>query len=150
MCNKFYNVENSLGFMTITANRLMGLFLRRRFMAAGIDLTAEQWGVLAQIWNRQSVTQDELARHLCVDKSSLSRVLNTMERKGFVRRDKDPADARRNILCAAPAAEAVKTQALAEVNSAMVRVLEGVAADEHAACLRVLGTIKNNLRENLI
>ena len=38
--------EQSLGFMTITTNRLLNALLRRSMREAGIDLSGEQWGVL--------------------------------------------------------------------------------------------------------
>ena len=78
----------------------MSEYFRKRLIEAGIELTAEQWGVLGHLWNEGGVAQDELAALVCVNKSSLSRVLDGMERRGLVIRQKDPADARRNILSA--------------------------------------------------
>ena len=45
-----YIPEQSLGFMTITANRLMNALLRRNMRKAGLDLSGEQWGVLVILW----------------------------------------------------------------------------------------------------
>jgi hypothetical protein len=41
-----YFPEESLGFMTITAYRLLHSTLRRRLREAGADMTPEQWGLL--------------------------------------------------------------------------------------------------------
>lgn len=147
MCNKcYYDVNSSIGFLTITANRLMSAYFRKRLMESGIDLTAEQWGVLAQLWNQGTVSQDELAHLLCVDKSSLSRVLNVMERKGLVIRRRDPGDARRKILYSTPDAERLKTECKAVAENSMTDVLRGISGDEHDICAKVLRQIKDNIR----
>jgi hypothetical protein len=57
MADPFFDEQKSLGFMTITANRLLCAALRRRMVEAGMDLTAEQWGVLALLWNRGEISR---------------------------------------------------------------------------------------------
>jgi len=146
MCNKYYDIHSSIGFLTITANRLMSGYFRKRLMESGIDITAEQWGVLVQLWNQGSISQDELAHLLCVDKSSLSRVLDGMERKGLVARRRDPGDARRKILYGTPAAERLKTQCREVAESARAEMLKGIPPDDRTACVSVLARIKENIR----
>lgn len=146
MRNDPYNIQNSLGYLTITANRLMSGFFRKRLVEAGIDLTAEQWGVLTQLWDKNSISQDELAYLVCVDKSSISRVLDVMERKGLVTRRRDPADARRKILYSTPLAETLKHSCRAVAESCTEKMLQGVSSEEHATCLKVLSQVKKTLR----
>ena len=146
MCNKYYDTQASLGFLTITTNRLMSGYFRKQLIESGVDLTAEQWGVLAQLWNRGNIAQDELAFALCVDKSSISRVLDVMERKGLVHRKRDPADARRKVLYATPAAEDLKEQCKIVAESAMDKILHGISEKDHAVCLKVLARVKDNIR----
>jgi DNA-binding MarR family transcriptional regulator len=146
MCNNYYDVQSSIGFLTITANRLMSAYFRKRLLESGIDITAEQWGVLVQLWNQGSVSQDELAHLLCVNKSSLSRVLDVMERKALVARHRDPDDARRKILFSTPTAERLKIPCRAVAESAMADVLKGIPPEDHATCINVLRQIKDNIR----
>jgi DNA-binding MarR family transcriptional regulator len=146
MCNNYSDVQSSIGFLTITANRLMSAYFRKRLIESGIDLTVEQWGVLAQLWNQNSLSQDKLAYLLCVDKSSLSRVLDVMERKGLVARHRDPGDARRKILCSTPTAERLKKQCRDVAENAMADILKGISPSEHAACVNVLKRIKDTIR----
>lgn len=147
MSTSTIDVENSLGFLTITTNRLMSACFRKRLVEAGIDLSAEQWGVLAQLWTRGSIAQDELAYIICVDKSSLSRVLDVMERRGLVRRERDPADARRKILSATEQANTLRAPCLKVALSALAEMLDGISGNELAACLNVLTRVKRNIRK---
>jgi DNA-binding MarR family transcriptional regulator len=147
MCNDYFDLQSSLGFMTITANRLMGCYLRKRLGATGIVLTAEQWGVLAHIWSMGNLAQEELAHSLCVDKSSLSRVLSGMERKGLIVRNRDPDDARRKKLFTTPKADSYKGQCRLVVLDALDSMLKDVAPGELDVCLKVLSRVKATIRE---
>ena len=142
-----HNVRDSLGFLTITTNRLMSAYFRKRLVESGIDLTAEQWGVLALLWERGSIAQDELAHTVCVDKSSLSRVLDVMERRGLVTRKRDPGDARRKILFPTAASEELKNACHAVAEASMRLILADVREDDHAVCSKVLTQVKKTLRQ---
>ena len=141
-----YQPHKSLGFMTITVNRLMSAFLRKKMREAGIDLTSEQWGVLVLLWNEGGVTQEELARHCCVDKSSMSRVLALMESKNLILRRVDPADGRRKIIRPSGKAAALRRQSLGVAREVLDLALKGVSPHDHDQCLAVLDTVKRNLR----
>lgn len=147
MCNQYYDVQGSLGFLTITTNRLMSVFFRKRLIEAGIDLTPEQWGVLAHLWNKGSIAQDELAQMLCVDKSSLSRVLDVMERRGLVIRKRDPNDARRKILSPSPHSLPLKKNCQEVADDSMKQLLHKVSPQDHAICIRVLAQVKETIKE---
>ena len=147
MRSPYYNPDNSLGFLTITTNRLMSAHFRKQLVEAGIDLTAEQWGVLIHIWNKGSIAQDELAQILCVDKSSLSRVLDVMERRGLVSRLRDPNDARRRILATTAQADALRSICLTTAAKALGSMLAGVSGKELDTCLKVLSQVKYNIRK---
>lgn len=143
----FFDPESSLGFMTITANRLMGILFRKRLAAAGLDVTPEQWGVLIHLWNQGGVPQEALAQTLCVDKSSLSRVLAGMERKGLIERRRDAADGRRKLLYATPTADALKEDCRAVATKALEQMFRGISPEEEAACRKTLATVKDTIRD---
>ena len=147
MRNDYFDLQSSLGFMTITANSLMGCYLRKRLGETGIVLTAEQWGVLAHIWSMGSLAQEELAHSLCVDKSSLSRVLSGMERKGLIVRSRDPDDARRKKLFTTPKADGFKGHCRLVVGNALDAMLRDIAPEELDICLQVLSRVKATIRE---
>lgn len=147
MPDLFFDQQKSLGFMTITANRMLCVFLRRKLAEAGIDLTAEQWGLLALLWNRGGMSQDELAQIACVDKSSMSRMLAGMERKGLILRRADPADARRKIINATEPARRMKERCRDVVQEVLEQAMRDVSPQDRAVCLNALDTVKKTLRE---
>lgn len=63
--------------------------------ARGLDLTPEQWFVLNKLRTHPGANQTELCDTLLADKPDLSRMLRTMESRGWLVRQTDPSDARR-------------------------------------------------------
>lgn len=142
----YYPSQESLGFMTATADRLMSAALRRAMKEDGVPLTSEQWGTLVLLWEKDGCTQDELAAALCVDKTSMSRVLSLMEDGGLITRRIDPGNARRKIICASDKAFALQNRSLGVAQRVIADALNGVSADELNICLKVLDMVKRNLR----
>ncbi|MDR1657425.1 MAG: MarR family transcriptional regulator [Deltaproteobacteria bacterium] len=142
----FYLSEESLGFMTVTAYRSLNSTLRRKFKKLNIDLTPEQWGVLVLLWERGAATQDELAAALCVDKSTMSRVLSSAEDKGFITREVDPTNERKKIIRTAEKSLQLRKMGFEMSSGVMQLALTGISQQEAQTCIKVLAAIKNNLR----
>jgi DNA-binding MarR family transcriptional regulator len=86
-------LEESLGF---NIDRVAQLYRRELVRAlADYDLTPEQWQVLAAVASDEAgFTQSELAALTVKDKHSMSRMLDRLERAGWVARRVHPEDAR--------------------------------------------------------
>lgn len=146
MNNAHYRSEESLGFMTVTAHRLLSATLRREMKNAGLDITSEQWGVLVLLWKRGNATQDELAHAACVDKSSMSRVLSLMEDKGLITRRVNPENERRKIICATDASLKLQEPGFAVSGRILKEAVSGVSPADIETCFRVLNIIKQNMQ----
>jgi len=139
-------MQECLGFMTITTNRKIGALLRRMMHKEGLNLTPQQWGILAHAWNRDRLTQEELAQAACADKTTMSRALRCLEGAGLIARQADPADARRKLLRPTPKAELLKERSAAVVRSVLALALEDVAPEDRATTLRTLAKVQDNLQ----
>lgn len=60
------------------------------------DITSAEYPILLFLKQRNGITQEELASHLYLDKSAVTRILQTLELKGFVIKIKDEKDSRCN------------------------------------------------------
>jgi DNA-binding MarR family transcriptional regulator len=58
------------------------------------ELTPEQWIVLVRLWEQDGRTQTELGESTFRDRPTMSRILDSMERRGLVERRRDPESAR--------------------------------------------------------
>ncbi len=61
---------------------------------ADTGLAGCQTPYITQLYRQPGITQEEMARALNVNKSSVARQLASLEEKGYVRRESDPGDRR--------------------------------------------------------
>ena len=78
--------------------------LATRLKAAGIDMTSEQWGAIIILLNEGAMTQGRLGERLHLEKSSVSRLTNGLEKRGWIERSKDPNDSRQRLVTPTPKA----------------------------------------------
>ncbi|QLA15425.1 MarR family winged helix-turn-helix transcriptional regulator [Desulfolutivibrio sulfoxidireducens] len=89
-----YDPEKAPGFLISRTGMRMRLGLRRVFAEHGQDVTPEQWGVLLCLWRQEGLTQTELADRTVKDRTTITRILDLLEKKGLAERRKDPMDRR--------------------------------------------------------
>jgi DNA-binding MarR family transcriptional regulator len=133
------------GYAVTDITRLLRRVFDRRSLHLG--LTRAQWRAMHRIQRVPGLSQTQLAEDLDLEAIAVGRVIDRLERSGFVERRPDPADRRRWNLYPLPRS--------AEVMSGMRRVatklhdelLAGIAPDELHITMRVLDRVKHTLGE---
>jgi len=117
----------------------------QREMAAALDplgLTHVQFVLLACAWwlNGQGVHPNQLAvaRQAGTDVKMASQVLRTLEAKGLIEREVDPADTRAKRLRVTGAGAGLAPRAIAAVELADAEFFESVPVDDAVSLLRRL------------
>lgn len=82
------------GRLSATLNR----HLNRKFKAAGLEITTEQWLVLVCLWNKDKLTQQAISEQTFKDKASITRLLDTLSRHDLIERHSEPSDRRINLI----------------------------------------------------
>ena len=90
-----YPLDRSLGYKLRVSGQRIKAGLHRAFMAQGYDLTGEQWSLFCVLWEKDGVSQVELARRVGKDRHTITRMLGVMEKNGWIRREADRGDRRR-------------------------------------------------------
>ena len=93
------------------------------------------------ICRNPGISQEQLARRICVNKSSVTRQLASLVKKGFVERRSDPDDGR--VLRAYPteAAKKIYPEVLACMTRLNSLLLEDFTEEERTQLLSMLGRI---------
>ncbi len=73
-----------------------GFLVQKAFGENGLDLSKEQWSVLKRLHVNDGQPQNDLAFITHRDKTSMTRLVNTMESKNLVERKSDENDRRVN------------------------------------------------------
>ncbi len=89
-----FPIDNSLGYIIHQSYRRMAVGLQRAFQAKGYDITPEQWSVLSRLWEIEGFHQRMLAKKTAKDRHNITRILNLLEKNGFVKRTRDSQDRR--------------------------------------------------------
>ena len=74
------------------------------------DVSVSQCYALEVLVRREHATMNEVAADLCLDKSTASRVVGALERKGYVARAQHPSDGRAVLLAVTPAGRRLYTR----------------------------------------
>src|SRR3970040_77017 len=72
--------------------------LTDEFRQHGLALTVEQFAILAILWYRDGINQQEISGQLGRDKTTIARVINTMEKNKLVKRITDTRDTRGRLI----------------------------------------------------
>jgi DNA-binding MarR family transcriptional regulator len=85
-------LETSLGYFLAKARNV--LVARTDHALKPLDLTAQQIGVILALASGRARTPLELSREMSYDSGSMTRMLDRLEKKGFVSRTRSAADRR--------------------------------------------------------
>lgn len=87
-----FNPDQSIGYLVRRVNQLAAAESEPVFAAEG--LTGTQWSALVSIWFGRGATAAELARDLGHDKGAMTRLIDAIEERGWVVRERAPDDRR--------------------------------------------------------
>jgi len=91
-----YTVENSVGYLIRRSSTLMRDELEQAFEGHG--LTFVQWVTLLRLRDDPQLTAGDICRDLRHDSGAFTRVLDHLEERGLVRRERSEADRRVMLL----------------------------------------------------
>ena len=119
---------------------MAGRLLRDLGLAPGQEL------LLLQLWDRDGCSQADLVERLGIDPSTVTKMLQRLERDGWVRREPSPDDGRVTLVALTPAGRdlrAAVTDIWRRLEHESVKTL---ADDERAELLRLLRKVEAGLR----
>lgn len=135
--------EKSLVFWVFTTAHAIESALNEKLSPFGITIRQVQiLGILALY---DEVVQSEIAEMLRVEPSSVVRLLDRMERDGWIARQTDPLDRRRKIVVATEKATPVWEQILLQGSRVKERGLQGIPQEALDTTQQTLHRIRENL-----
>ncbi|MGD1843781.1 MAG: MarR family winged helix-turn-helix transcriptional regulator [Salibacteraceae bacterium] len=138
-------LNNSLGYLLNRAGKAMGGKLNRNFKAAGFEVNLEHWVVFAKLWREDGQNQQELGLQCMKDKATMTRLIDHMEKQGWLARTPDPEDRRSRLIHTTKQGTALREQLLPVVFRTLDEAATGISADELEICKRVLAQLHQNL-----
>ncbi len=101
-------------------------------LLAPFGISDRELAVLLLLDAREPESQQQAARRLGVDRTTMVAVIDALEGKGLVARRPDPTDRRRNVVALTDAGRVTLRDATAASDDAEARLLGGLGADDAA------------------
>ncbi|GLI05179.1 MULTISPECIES: MarR family winged helix-turn-helix transcriptional regulator [Paenibacillus] len=111
------------------------------------DITVDQWEILVILWEKEGITQKELAERLYKDQTNIARMLFKLEKKGFVHRVTHETDRRSLRVYLTPKGREIKAEILAPSIEAYKKTVEGLSEEEVETFRRILAVMYNNVKD---
>jgi len=89
-------LDNSLDFKLVRVVNKLRCQIGRQLK--DLDMTSEQWVVLARLWEQDGLNQKELAEKILKDQTNTTRILDKVVKKGWVQRLDAVVDRRAYLL----------------------------------------------------
>ena len=140
-----YELEKSIGFkINQTANKLNNKYNQ---LLQEYDIAPEQRATLEIIKYEADVNQTKIANILGKDKTTISRTLNTLEKKGFI--TKSQKDKRTNLIEITLKGENILNNSSTKVNSFRKNLISKLNDDEVTNLILLLEKVALSVEENV-
>lgn len=140
-----YHLNNSLAHLMGRTSRAVLNRVQKSFMSAGHRITVEQWLLLVNLRNSDGQLHQELADNTYKDKTTVTRLLDGLEKKGLVKRAAGTTDRRqRRISITGKGQKLLKTLGPLALETQGLS-LQGIDPGELEICRNVLLKVYGNV-----
>jgi DNA-binding MarR family transcriptional regulator len=141
-----YPIEELLPYWVYRVQTEGVALLGRRFKGAGIDVTPEQFGVLARLAVEQGMNQAQLAERILKDRPNMTRILNQLEKRGYIERRPDTSDRRIFRIFLTKSGKGVQEELMPIFVRHLDELLDGIRDPDEKITRRILKRIVNNIQ----
>jgi DNA-binding MarR family transcriptional regulator len=125
------------------------LYIATKMAEHGMNLTRQQVILLKILFHDGPLPQHDLAFLTDRDKTSLTRLLSTMEKKNLVARITSPEDKRVNMVHLTKNGEKVLNETAPVLLEVIIHMQEGITEDEQKTVIGVMRKIQENIEKHL-
>lgn len=148
MKNKIQFDTSLIPYLGRTA-KYAGFYFIDAFQEHGIDLSKEQWLVLKKLYEKDGQIQNDLAFITNRSKTSLTRLINTMEKKGLVFRSTSKNDKRINHIHLSELGKRTFSKSIPVIEILINELQSGIDQKELECAIEVLNKVQNNINKKL-
>lgn len=139
--NEFREFQQQIVRMRIAFRQCLQRTLKRQ----GISVTFEMLQVMSCLWREQGSTQQILAERTARSKASLSSLMTTLEKRGFIERRAEPSDRRNKRVYLSPEGERFWLRILPILNDLYARFEQNFGLER----LRVMASDLKRIQDEL-
>tara|TARA_R110002073_G_scaffold164809_2_gene321229 strand:- start:4068 stop:4511 length:444 start_codon:yes stop_codon:yes gene_type:complete len=104
------DIADSLTYHITKTGNILRRLAAKKIRDAGLDITPEESVLLNQLWDRDVQSQAELGQWSVKEPSTLTRQIDGLVRKGYVKRRENDKDRRSIFICLTPEGRLLKAR----------------------------------------
>ena len=136
--------ENSIGPWLGRTMKMIDYYFYEAIKSEKLDVTKEQIIILKHLFYNDGMHQNEIARLIFRDKSSLARLLAKMEKKMYINRKKSKEDKRINNVFITALGKEMFVKSRPIIKKIMNTMEQNIASKEQQTMIVLLKQIQNN------
>lgn len=132
-----FNIDDSISFLLAKCHQKAFHIFKQKLEP--YHLTPPQLATLAFLWKKDSVNQIQLGELMGVDRTTISGIVDRLERGGLVKRESDPGDRRSCMLCLTEKGRSLEQELVPmamEVNNALAQSLTDADVEQLVSLLK--------------
>ena len=145
---KSENLKNDIdiGMLMSQVDRLCTKKFGKNAQKFGIDISQDQWMVLGPIWKNKGISQKDIAEYCGKDKTSVTKIIDTLEKKNLLVRVPDQLDQRIKRVVLSNKGKEMMENSMVVMEQTRNEVRMGISDKEIDLFKIVLSKIYNNLK----
>lgn len=138
-------LENSVNHRIATLAILLKRQVFRIIAENNLEITPDQWVVLYYLWGGNGLTVGDLAKKTKKDFANVTRIVDKLEKLGYVTKKKSPTDSRSVQVFILPKADEIKDKIYACWQQSIGIATKDITESEQAAMLDLIEKMENNI-----
>ncbi|MFY0687231.1 MAG: MarR family transcriptional regulator [Cyclobacteriaceae bacterium] len=139
------SLEDNIIYQTGRFTKHFSERLTDAFKKAGHNITSEQFAILAVLWYQDGITQQQIATAIERDKTTISRVLDSMIKRNLLRREKSESDKRSKLIRLTDHGKQLQEKLVSISGKLFMQSLEGIEDTDVKSALKVMHRLINNI-----
>ncbi len=143
-----FKLENSVNHRIATLAVLLKRQVFRIIAKNNLNITPEQWVIMYCLWQENGLPVGEISNRTKKDFANVTRIVNKLEKLGYVKKVKSTKDSRSINICILPKADEIKNDIQNCWKESTEIALQGITKKEQENFLKIIEKIENNILEN--
>ncbi|KEQ14588.1 hypothetical protein GZ77_09700 [Endozoicomonas montiporae] len=143
------DLNNSITYQITKCGALLRQLSTLRLRNQGLNITPEEATLLNQLWDKDAQSLSELGTWSIKEASTVTRQIDSLEKKGYINRVPDPQDGRKTLAKLTTTGKQLKSAFRKTAIHAIDETLTDISREELEITLSVLNRLKQAACEEL-
>ena len=144
-----YKLENSVNHRIATLAVLLKRQVFRIIAKNNLGVTPDQWVVMYYLWQDNKLSVGEISNRTKKDFANTTRIVDKLEKLGYVNKVKSEKDSRNTNIYILPKADEIKESLQDCWKESTDLAMKGISEKEQQEFINTIERIENNILENL-